>query len=634
MAGDRQMTLKVVIEALDHASQAIGRIGASLHGLEGSLRAGQAASEQFNARWSATMTAARGVGATMTAAGVGAMALAKSGLDASMEMEGYGAKLQVAMKDTAKAAEMMDWAKQTAAKTPFEMPDVVDATAKMEMYGLSAKEWFPQVGDMAAAMGKDVVQGVEAIADAVSGGGLERLKEFGVTGEQLKQFGWSGDYSAKGIESLKTALQGLLSSRFEGGMEKMMGTSKGALSNFGDAVFQVRAAIGDALAPALKAITPALVGIATWLAEIAKSPVGAFFIQVGMAAGGLMLVLGPLLYALPSIASGFVFIKAAIGGAGLVGALAQASGAVPALTGGLTAAAGAATATGTAAAGATTSLAGMAAAAAPILVVVAALAALGYELYKVRQAYLAAADAGRQAKASWEAASNAELQAAQARGAGDIAAQKMKEREEAKATLGERFWGAVTGGGVTSKDLASQRVAAGQSSSLYDDMKRRGRVRAEGGPVDPREAYIVGEEGPEVFVPEHRGRIITSDALDAITYRAPEPPDDWTEQKRRAVATRTPRAATASPASPVRPTLQGVTGESSPEREDLVPMIPAVRTGTRTSPDVLNLNLTLSLEPGIIVKGAVDALQTAQGREVVVRIARATAAKSPGRSTY
>jgi hypothetical protein len=472
MAGDRQMTLKVVIEALDHASQAIGRIGASLHGLEGSLRAGQAASEQFNARWSATMTAARGVGATMTAAGVGAMALAKSGLDASMEMEGYGAKLQVAMKDTAKAAEMMDWAKQTAAKTPFEMPDVVDATAKMEMYGLSAKEWFPQVGDMAAAMGKDVVQGVEAIADAVSGGGLERLKEFGVTGEQLKQFGWSGEYSAQGIESLKAALQGLLSSRFEGGMEKMMGTSKGALSNFGDAVFQLRAAIGDALAPALKAVTPALVGIATWLAEIAKSPVGAFFIQVGMAAGGLMLVLGPLLYALPSIASGFVFIKAVIGGAGLVGALAQASGAVPALTGGLTAAAGAATATGTAAAGATMSLSGMAAAAAPILVVVAALAALGYELYKVRQAYLAAADAGKQAKASWEAASNAELQAAQARGAGDIAAQKMNEREEAKATLGERFWGAVTGGGVTSKDLASQRVAAGQSSSVYDDMKR------------------------------------------------------------------------------------------------------------------------------------------------------------------
>jgi hypothetical protein len=157
-------------------------------------------------------------------------------------------------------------------------------------------------------------------------------------------------------------------------------------------------------------------------------------------------------------------------------------------------------------------------------------------------------------------------------------------------------------------------------------------MRAQGGPVDPREAYIVGEEGPEVFVPEHRGRIITSDALDAMTYRAPEPPDDWTEQKRRAVATRTPRAATAPPASPVRPTLQGVAGESSPEREDLAPMIPAVRTDTR--PDELTIRLELALEPGIMVRGAVDALQTAQGRDVVVRIVRATGAKAPGQSTY
>jgi len=61
-------------------------------------------------------------------------------------------------------------------------------------------------------------------------------------------------------------------------------------------------------------------------------------------------------------------------------------------------------------------------------------------------------------------------------------------------------------------------------------------------------------------------------------------------------------------------------------------MIPAVRTDTR--PDELTIRLEPALEPGIMVRGAVDALQTAQGRSVVVQIVRATNAKAPGRSTY
>jgi hypothetical protein len=61
-------------------------------------------------------------------------------------------------------------------------------------------------------------------------------------------------------------------------------------------------------------------------------------------------------------------------------------------------------------------------------------------------------------------------------------------------------------------------------------------------------------------------------------------------------------------------------------------MVAATRSDT--GGDVIDLRLTLALEPGIIIKGAVEALQTARGRDVVVQIARATAAKSPAASRW
>lgn len=607
--GGREMSIKVVISAIDQASDKLKAITGSMNGLEMKLRGAQAASEQFNNKWSATMSAARGVGTAMTAAGAGAMALAKSGLDASMEMEGYGAKLQTAMKDTAKAAEMMEWAKKTAAQTPFEMPDVVDATAKLEMYGLSAKEWFPAIGDMAGAMGKDVVDGVEAIADAVSGGGLERLKEFGVTGEQLKQFGWSGDYSAKGIDSLKVALQGLLGERFEGGMANMTQTSRGALSNFSDAIFQLRAAIGDALAPILKSLTPMLVQVATTLADIAKNPVGQFFIKAGAALGAFMLVVGPLLMALPTIASGFVFINALLGGAGLAGALAAVAGPAATAAGGLTAAGAAAGGAATATAGLGATLAGFAAAAVPVLIVVAALAALGYELYKLKQSWDAAAEAGRKAKESWRQAAEVEMQAATARGAGDIAAQQAQERARAPITFGDRFWGAVTGGGVTARDLASQREHAKQASPLWEDMRRKGRVRASGGPVRADELYLVGEQGPELFIPDTSGRIATMDQAAAEAASA-----EQYEQEMAAIDARVAAGPERRLQSRLQPRPQpAVTGP---------PMIPAMRTDAQQPREII---LRVELDPGLVARD----LQQDPARGVVVQIARATTAKAP-----
>lgn len=104
----------------------------------------------------------------------------KAMLDQAASLEQYRNTLNVVMKDQKLAGETFAWAVDFANKTPFETDDIVQATVKLQSYGLEAQKVMPMVGDMAAAMGKDMDQAVEAVADAQTGE-LERLKEFGIT---------------------------------------------------------------------------------------------------------------------------------------------------------------------------------------------------------------------------------------------------------------------------------------------------------------------------------------------------------------------------------------------------------------------------------------------------------------------
>ena len=83
--------------------------------------------------------------------------------------------LSTVLKSQAKAKEYMEWIKEFAATTPFEIPGLVEAATRLEACGLNAKRYMRTLGDTAAAMGKPITAAVEMIADA-SQGELERLK--------------------------------------------------------------------------------------------------------------------------------------------------------------------------------------------------------------------------------------------------------------------------------------------------------------------------------------------------------------------------------------------------------------------------------------------------------------------------
>lgn len=183
---------------------------------------------------------------TKTVAGVAATyvsakALAnvgKSALESASGLEGYRSTLNVVLKDQQKAAKMMAWAVEFANRTPFETDSVVEATVRLQSYGIEAQKVMTQIGDMAGVMNKDLMQAVEAVADAQTGE-LERLKEFGITKAMI---------TAKGAELYKNqtivnnkgqivdqqkfndALFALMEDRFKGGMEIQAKSYKGLMS--------------------------------------------------------------------------------------------------------------------------------------------------------------------------------------------------------------------------------------------------------------------------------------------------------------------------------------------------------------------------------------------------------------------
>ena len=107
-----------------------------------------------------------------TAAATGFGAAVAAGIKANSNMEQYRATLETVMGDSEKAAKKLDWVKQYAAKTPFEIPELIESTVKLQAMGLEAEKMLPIAADMASVFkssGKTVGDATEAINDAMMG---------------------------------------------------------------------------------------------------------------------------------------------------------------------------------------------------------------------------------------------------------------------------------------------------------------------------------------------------------------------------------------------------------------------------------------------------------------------------------
>lgn len=160
-------------------------------------------------------------------------------VEVQRQFDTLNAGLLTATKSAAGAATAFEALQEFAAKTPYDLAQAVDGFNKLVNLGLTPSEKaLMSYGNTASAMGKDLNQMIEAVADAATGE-FERLKEFGikssVAGKQVT-FTFQGVATSVGnnaaeIEKYLTALG---ENQFAGAMEKRMVTLDGAMANLGD----------------------------------------------------------------------------------------------------------------------------------------------------------------------------------------------------------------------------------------------------------------------------------------------------------------------------------------------------------------------------------------------------------------
>jgi hypothetical protein len=176
---------------IDTASFA--RYGAELQGAEGGIT-------KFASAHSAAL-----IGAGTAIVGVIGGAAAY-GVTLAAGYEKTQLQLEGLLGSQAKAGEMMTWLQGFAAKTPFEFPELAEASTKFLSAGMNAKEFMTIVGDVAAGTNKSIDQVTEAFIDAQTGE-WERLKELGIQHVEIQK----NNYEQLGITADKVGQDMLFS---------------------------------------------------------------------------------------------------------------------------------------------------------------------------------------------------------------------------------------------------------------------------------------------------------------------------------------------------------------------------------------------------------------------------------------
>lgn len=228
--------VEVIISAKDNASSTIRGVGNSLDSLNNSVN--------HATKMLAGMALA--AGAAITGAGVYALNVA-----ANYEMQSVSFKTMLG--DATKAGALMKELSDFAAKTPFELPNVVEAGKQLLAYGFNAKEIIPNVemlgnvaaglniplGDMTYLFGTLKAQGRAYTRDIMQFAmrGIliyeELAKVMGVSKDKIKDLVEEGKV---GFPEVEKAFQNMTGEggRFHDLMKEQAKTFTGVVSNIKD----------------------------------------------------------------------------------------------------------------------------------------------------------------------------------------------------------------------------------------------------------------------------------------------------------------------------------------------------------------------------------------------------------------
>jgi tape measure domain-containing protein len=166
-----------------------------------------------------------------------------------------------------KARQQMEALKKLTVETPFQFPELIDASRRMMAFGFSMEQTIPMIkiiGDAVSALGVGT-EGLNNITLALGQMAMKGKVSAEEMTRQLGQYvnGWQylADYlkvevpeamemakngMISGVTGVKAVLEGLANDpKFAGGMQKQMETLSGLWSNFRDSLFFVLADIGN-----------------------------------------------------------------------------------------------------------------------------------------------------------------------------------------------------------------------------------------------------------------------------------------------------------------------------------------------------------------------------------------------------
>ena len=507
------MVVSIILQAKDQASAAIKQAGAaarsSLGGLQGRIDAGNAAVGKFNERWGAALQTTRMVGVGMTAVGGGIV----GGLMAMTKQAAtYGDEIAKASKKTGMATEDISRLRYAAERSGVGFGGLESALARMarsaseaaggaEMYSEAYDRLGVSVTDANGELKggeqlfREVAEGLKNVDNATERAALAQ-EIFGRSGAQLLPLLNEGEAGIKKLGDRAEELGMVLSGKAAKDSERF----NDALADLKDTGTTIAMTLGQTLMPTIAEIAEKVSeAVGRWREWSEAHPtLNALVIKGALALGLFMTAVGPLLVALPTVLNLLVWLQGASGFAGLAGAVSSATpvlaGVGTTITGTiLPALSGLAT---TIMGGVTTALSGIASlvtgtvipavmalgpallAALPYVAIAAAIGFIIYALWRLKGEYDSAAEAAERANESFRELEAMENRAvAEGKADADILAAQKAEREAAPVTFSDRFWGAMTGGGRTSRDIARDRVAAGQESAAFATMRRRAEAR-------------------------------------------------------------------------------------------------------------------------------------------------------------
>lgn len=179
----------------------------------------------------------------MLAGVVGSVSAALSALnktvDITREFDRLNAQLITATGGAKNAAIAFSEIQKFAATTPFDLKQTTSAFVQLTNFGLDpSARALKSYGNTASALGKDLSQFIEAVADAATFE-FERLKEFGIKSKtQGDNISFTFQGVTKTVRRESSAIEGYLrdlgENQFAGAMSERMNTLDGDISNLGD----------------------------------------------------------------------------------------------------------------------------------------------------------------------------------------------------------------------------------------------------------------------------------------------------------------------------------------------------------------------------------------------------------------